>query len=148
MTRLTHRGEGPHFPYAGQPMHVLAGHQGTPAGFGAMELTVPPRFAGAIPHAHDTFDEALFVLGGRLLVWGEGEPDEAVPGSMFVAPRGQRHGFRNPYDEPARLLGIWAPSGPAIEFMRDVGAALRPDAPPDPEVMRELYVRHRGRLLP
>ncbi len=93
MTLLTHRGEGPTFPYAGQPMHILAGHDDLPSGFAATEITVPDRFAGPIPHAHDDFDEAICVLSGRLLVVGNGEPQEAVPGAIFVAPRGHRHGF-------------------------------------------------------
>ena len=33
-----------------------------------MELTVPPHFAGPIPHAHDEFHEAIYVLSGRLQV--------------------------------------------------------------------------------
>jgi hypothetical protein len=41
MTMLTHRGEGPGFPYAGQPVHILAGHNGQPAAFAAMEITIP-----------------------------------------------------------------------------------------------------------
>jgi hypothetical protein len=32
--------------------------------------------------------------------------------------------------------------------MRDIGAALTPDAPPDPDRMREIYARHASRLLP
>jgi hypothetical protein len=67
------------FPYAGQPMHILAGHGGRPTGFAAMEITVPGRFAGPIPHAHDEFDEAIYVLSGGLLVIGEGELQEAGP---------------------------------------------------------------------
>jgi hypothetical protein len=47
---------------------------------------------------------------------------------MFVAPRGQRHGFSNPAAEQVLVLGIWAPPEPALAFMRDIGAALRPDA--------------------
>lgn len=148
MTLLTHRGEGPSFPYAGQPMHILAGHGGQPPGFAAMEITVPGHFAGPIPHAHDEFDEAIYVLSGRLLVLGDGEPQEAAPGSMFVAPRGHRHGFSNPSGEQARVLGVWAPPGPALAFMRDIGAALTPDTPPDPGRMREIYARHASRLLP
>jgi Cupin domain len=66
-----------------------------------MRITIPPHFAGPIPHAHDGFDEAICVLSGRLLVLGDGEPQEAPPGSMFVAPRGHRHGFRNPSGEMA-----------------------------------------------
>jgi mannose-6-phosphate isomerase-like protein (cupin superfamily) len=148
MTLLTHRDEGPGFAYAGQPMHVLAGQGGQPPGFAAMELTVPARFPGPIPHAHDEFDEAIYVLSGRLLVAADGEPQEAAPGSMFVAPRGHRHAFSNPYDEGALVLGIWAPPEPALAFMREIGAALRPDAPPDPEQMRDIYSRHASRLLP
>ena len=148
MTLLTHPGEGPAFPYAGQPMHILAGQDGQPPGFAAMEITIPGHFAGPIPHAHDEFDEAIYVLSGRLLVTGDDEPEEALPGSMFTAPRGHRHGFSNPSGEPARVLGLWAPPEPALAFMRDIGAALTPDTPPDPDLMREIYARHASRLLP
>ena len=148
MTLLTHRGDGPAFSYAGNPMHILAGHSGQPPGFAAMEIAIPARFAGPVPHAHDEFDEAIYVLSGRLLVAGEDEPQEAVPGSMFVAPRGYRHGFSNPSGEEARVLGLWAPPEPALAFMRDIGAALTPDTPPDPDRMREIYARHASRLLP
>jgi quercetin dioxygenase-like cupin family protein len=148
MTLLTHRGQGPWFPYAGQPVNILAGHDGQPSGFAAMEITVPPRFAGPIPHAHDAFDEAIYVLSGHLQVLGDDEPREAAPGSMFVAPRGQRHGFSNPSAEPALVLGIWAPPEPALAFMREIGAALTPAGPPDPDLMREIYARHASRLLP
>jgi hypothetical protein len=58
MTFLTHREDAPAFPYAGQPMHVLAGYEDRPAGFAAMHLTIPALFAGPIPHVHDAFDEA------------------------------------------------------------------------------------------
>ena len=67
---------------------------------------------------------------------------------MFVAPRGQRHAFSNPFDEPALVLGLWGPPEPALAFMRDIGAALRPDTPPDPDQMRDIYERHASRLLP
>jgi mannose-6-phosphate isomerase-like protein (cupin superfamily) len=128
-------------------MHVLAGQDGQPEGFAAMEIVIPAHFAGPIPHAHDAFDEAIYVLRGQLRVTGD-QTLEAAAGSMFTAPRGSRHGFSNPYDAEALVLGVWAPAGPALAFMRDVGAALSPDAPPDPEQMRELYLRHASRLLP
>jgi hypothetical protein len=67
---------------------------------------------------------------------------------MFVAPRGRRHGFSNPHDEPALVLGIWTPAVPALAFMREVGQALAADGPPDPDTMREIYTRHASRLLP
>lgn len=148
MTFLTRPGEGPSFPYAGSPMYVLSGNDGQPGGFAASEITIPARFPGPVPHAHDEFDEAIYVLEGRLLVWGDGEPAEARPGSMFNAPRGRRHGFANPFDSPALVLGIWAPSAPALAFMRDVGAVLKPGTPADPDEMRDVYERHASRLLP
>ena len=147
MSFLTRRGEGPSFPYAGRPTYVLAGQDGQPEGFAAMEIVIPAHFAGPIPHAHDEFDEAIYVLRGQLQVTGD-QTLEAAAGSMFTAPRGSRHGFSNPYDAEALVLGVWAPAGPALAFMRDVGAALSPDTPPDPDRMRELYLRHASRLLP
>jgi quercetin dioxygenase-like cupin family protein len=148
MTLLTHRGAGPGFLYAGQPVHVLAGQDGRPPGFAAVEMTIPARFGGPVPHAHDEFDEAIYVVRGRLLVAGDGAGEEAAEGSMFVAPRGERHGFSNPYPDDALVLGIWAPPGPALAFMREIGAALIPGVPPDPEQMRDIYTRHASRLLP
>ena len=74
MTLLTRPGDGPAFPYAGQPVHILAGQDGLPPGFAAMELTIPGHFAGPIPHAHDEFDEAIYVLSGQLLVAGDDAP--------------------------------------------------------------------------
>jgi hypothetical protein len=82
---------------------------------------------------------------GIIIIW-------AVPTSnacsTFVAPRGHRHGFRNPSGEAAQVLGLWAPPGPALAFMRDTGAALSPDTPLDPDRMRKIYARHASRLLP
>jgi mannose-6-phosphate isomerase-like protein (cupin superfamily) len=148
VTILTHHGEGSSFSYAGQQLHVLAGEHGQPAGFATMEMVIPANFAGPIPHAHDQFDEGIYVLRGRLLVAGDGEPQEAAPGSMFTAPRGHRHGFSNPYPEPALILGIWTPAEPGLAFMREIGAAWRPDSRPDPDTMRDIYARHASRLLP
>jgi hypothetical protein len=88
------------------------------------------------------------VLSGGLTVLGEHGTQRAVPGSMFVAPRGHRHGFSNPSDEPALLLGIWSPAAPALAFMRDVGAALTAEGTPDPDRMRDIYARHASRLVP
>jgi hypothetical protein len=45
MSFLTRRGEGPSFRYAGQPIHVLAGQDGQPEGFAAMELLIPAHSA-------------------------------------------------------------------------------------------------------
>jgi hypothetical protein len=129
-------------------MHILAGHGGQPPGFAAMEITVPGHFAGPIPHAHDKFDEAIYVLSGRLLVVGDDEPQEAAPGSMFVAPAGTGTASAIPLRNRPGYWDCGPPPEPALAFMREIGAALTPDTPPDPDRMREIYTRHAGRLLP
>ena len=48
-----------------------------------------------MPDAHDEFDEAIYALAGQLEVFGDSEVSEAGPELIFVAPSGQRDGFRN-----------------------------------------------------
>jgi mannose-6-phosphate isomerase-like protein (cupin superfamily) len=148
MTLLTGPGEGAALQYAGQVMRVLAGWDGEPEGLAVIEMTVPARFAGPIPHAHDTFDEAIYVLDGALRVIGDHGVADTPAGSLFVAPRGHRHGFSNPNDMPARVLGLWSPAGLGLAFMRDVGKVLPASGPPNPDAVAETYRRHASRLLP
>ena len=148
MTLLTAPGQGHAMGYAGQTMRVLAGWDGEPEGFAVIQMTVPARFAGPIPHAHDTFDEAIYVLDGALRVLGDSGAIDASTGSLFVAPRGHRHGFSNPHDTPAQVLGLWSPAQLGLAFMRDIGQALPPTGPPDPDIVSEIYHRHASRLLP
>ena len=35
--------------------------------YSAAEMVIPAGFRGPIPHAHDTFDEALYVIDGTIL---------------------------------------------------------------------------------
>lgn len=141
-------GRAPTITYAGRPMEILAGLAGDPEGFAVAELSVVPGFPGPPAHAHDTFDEGIFVLDGTLLVTGDDEPFEAGPGSLFVAPRGQRHRFANPSSRPVRVLGLWGPAAPAMAFLRAIGAALPSQGPVDPEQLRAVYEAHDSRLLP
>ena len=148
MSFLVVPGSAPSIRYAGRPMEILAGLDERPPGFAVAELTVPAGFAGPPPHAHDAFDEGIYVLEGSILVAGDGEPFEAGAGTLFVAPRGERHRFANPSDRPARVLGLWGPSGPAMELMRAVGEALPAEGAADPEAMRAVYEAHQSRILP
>jgi hypothetical protein len=77
MTFLTRRGEGPSFPYAGEPMHILAGHDDQPAGFAAAEIAVPAGFPGPVPHAHDAFEVGAVLQPGT-------PPDPAVTRDVYT----------------------------------------------------------------
>jgi mannose-6-phosphate isomerase-like protein (cupin superfamily) len=148
MSFLVVPGSAPSIRYAGRPMQVLAGLDDHPSGFAVAELTVPAGFPGPPPHAHDAFDEGIYVLEGEIHVLGDGEPTVAGPGSLFVAPRGERHGFANPSGVPARVLGLWGPAGPAMEFMQAVGAVLPAQGAPDVAALRAVYEAHQSRILP
>jgi mannose-6-phosphate isomerase-like protein (cupin superfamily) len=141
--------EGRSFPYAGQPMHVLAEPAGEFDGFSVAEMTVPARFAGPVPHVHHGFDEGIFVLAGQLLLtFGTERPVPAPTGSFCLAPRGVRHTFSNPDDSPARVLGLWSPGSAGLAFMVDIGSLIPPGGAPDPGLVAEVYRRHRSELLP
>ncbi len=79
------------FLYAGQPMAVLAEPAPGVDSLAAAEMLVPPLFAGPVPHAHNGFDEALYVLDGVLLLtYGQAEPVEASAGTFCMAPHAQQ----------------------------------------------------------
>jgi quercetin dioxygenase-like cupin family protein len=140
--------DGPTFTYAGSAVHILAGSDGT-GPYSAAEMVIPAGFRGPIPHAHDTFDEALYVVAGAIMAGvNDDEPAEAPAGSLLTALRGTRHFFSNPFDTDARVLGLWSPAAVGLEFMEVIGAALPASGPPDPDVMRGLYEAHGSRLLP
>jgi len=142
---LVHRGAGPSFPYAGAPLSVLSGE----LPFACAELVVPAHFRGPIPHVHDTLDEAIYVVEGTIMAGTGWDPaSEAPAGSMLSATHGTRHFFSNPFDTPARLLGIWSPGATGLGFMRAIGAALTETGPPDPDLMRDLYESHGSHLQP
>jgi mannose-6-phosphate isomerase-like protein (cupin superfamily) len=137
------------FPYAGQATRVLAEPFDQFDGFAAAEMSVPPRFAGPVPHVHHGFDEGIYVLTGRLLLtYGDDDPVEAPAGSFCVAPRGLRHTFSNPDDTPVQVLGLWSPGSAGLAFMVDVGAVIPPAGAPDPALVEQVYLRHNSVLSP
>ncbi|QJY49386.1 cupin domain-containing protein [Pseudonocardia broussonetiae] len=129
-------------PYAGDVIRVL----GECAGLAICELTVPPRFAGPPAHVHHGFDEAIYVLSGALtMTKGRADPEPAPAGTLILAPRGVRHTFANPTDDPVRVLGVWSPAD-ALTFMEEIGAALPAAGPPDPAALTEIYRRHNSEV--
>jgi quercetin dioxygenase-like cupin family protein len=59
-------------------------------------------------HQHPSFEEAIYVLEGELLVHVDGEEHRVGERGIFIAPRGVPHAFMCVSDT-ARVLGIMAP---------------------------------------
>jgi mannose-6-phosphate isomerase-like protein (cupin superfamily) len=130
-------------PYAGEMIRVL----GESEGLAFCRLTVPPNFAGPPPHIHHGFDEAIYVLSGALTMTKDRDEPVPVPvGGLILAPRGVRHTFANPTDEPAQVIGVWSPAD-AMDFMEEIGAALPASGPPDPERLVDIYRRHDSEIV-
>jgi mannose-6-phosphate isomerase-like protein (cupin superfamily) len=75
------------------------------------EYTAPPQFAGPPPHWHKETDEAFFVLEGTIRFEVDGDTVDAPAGGYARVPPGVVHRFSNPFDEPARFLGLLVPGG-------------------------------------
>ena len=78
---------------------------------------------------------------------GRTDPEPAPADTLILAPRGIRHTFANPTDQPARVLGVWSPLS-ALSFMEEIGAALPAAGTPEPAQLAEIYRRHNSELAP
>ncbi len=73
----------------------------------------------APPHYH-TYEEAIYIVEGRGVMWADGKEAPVAPGTCIYLPRQVRHSMRNFEDEPIRLLGVFHPSGsPAASYDDD-----------------------------
>ena len=61
------------------------------------------------PHTHDDQVDGFYVLGGVVVFTAGVEIVFAGPGTLRVAPRGARHGFRGTGSGRARVLNFHAP---------------------------------------
>ncbi len=56
------------------------------------------------PHAHQDFEEALFVLKGRGKIWVEGEFMDIEEGDAIIIPPGVVHMTLNALETPLRMI--------------------------------------------
>jgi quercetin dioxygenase-like cupin family protein len=79
-------------------------------------------------HLHPNEDEAIYVLGGEVLVHIEGEEHTVGRGGLFVAPRGVPHAFMVT-SETARILTFLTP-GTGESFYREAGEPATSETDP------------------
>jgi mannose-6-phosphate isomerase-like protein (cupin superfamily) len=107
---------------------------GRSAASSVMELEVRAGFQTSL-HSHDTVEEIVYVLSGRLdFSCGNGTVTVGE-GGCVVLPAGLPHGFRNPGPGTARLLMTGAP--PSLDlYFAQLAELENGDEPAIAEVQR------------
>ena len=87
------------------------------------EVMLPGRALTGPLHTHHNEDAFTLLLEGEVRVQVGDAVVSATPGRAVWMPKGTRHTFWNPVDQPARCLEIASPAG--IErYYSDLAAAL------------------------
>jgi mannose-6-phosphate isomerase-like protein (cupin superfamily) len=95
---------------------------------------------GTTAHVHREHDDISFVVEGTL-AFETDEAFEASAGSFALIPRGVRHRWWNPRDEPATFVNIHVPGYGFERFVRDL-VALSAGGRATAAAMAEFGARH------
>ena len=132
LPRITHLESGVSLPFPGHATRQVVRPRDTPSGLSMLELTLAPRSLGAPPHTHRDEDEYFVVMEGAVMFLNGAEERAAPAGTVAILPRGHRHRFWNPHEQPARLLLMVAP-GHFESFFDDVVIRIREENADTPE---------------
>ena len=91
-------------------VEFLARSADTPR-FNLAVITIQPHRDGPGLHAHETEDDAFYILEGELTFTVEGEEIAAGAGTFVLVPPHVQHSFANRADAVVRLINVHAPAG-------------------------------------
>jgi len=97
-------------------------------------------------HRHTKFEEAWFILDGKVEFLTARRPLVAAAGSYLRIPRGVPHTFRVVGGRPARWLGIISP-GSYVKLLQELGRLVPPTGPPDAAKVARLFARYDTELV-
>ncbi len=103
-----------------------------------MEVALPLH-AGPPPHRHP-WDEAYYVVSGRVRFTLDGREQLFKAGDFVYAPANTPHGFQGESERPARVLIFDAPAH-AESFFREMDREVR-DIPADLHKVPAIGERH------
>lgn len=83
----------------------------TGGAYALIEVTIPPHFAGPLPHIHKQTTEAYFVLQGTLAFTLGEETIVVRQGGYVLVPPATVHTYWNPAATPATCLTLRTPAG-------------------------------------
>jgi quercetin dioxygenase-like cupin family protein len=135
------RGEGERVRLGASWASIRAGGDDGEGHVAVLETELAPGFPGPVPHRHRDMVDSFYPLEGSLAITLDVAKREAGPGSYALAPPGAVHTFANPSDRPVRFLNVMAPGG-FERYLKEVEAAMRPGAAPDPAAMARIASRY------
>ncbi len=129
----------------GWSMRLKVGADSTDGALTVIHGEMDASHAGPAEHIHDDHDETFVVLEGALRFRLGDRYRVADEGATVHCPRGQAHGFSNPFERPATYVVMLSPSGYEGYFERVADHFHRTGRLPDPsttdEWMAELNTR-------
>jgi quercetin dioxygenase-like cupin family protein len=135
------RGEGERVRLGASWASIRAGGDDGEGHVALLETELAPGFPGPVPHRHRDMVDSFYPLEGSLAITLDVAKRAAGPGSYALAPPGAVHTFANPSDRPVRFLNVMAPGG-FERYLKEVEAAMRPGAAPDPAEMARIASRY------
>lgn len=140
-------------PGGGRAGHIATDQflvKGTPrqrsGAFSVIEYTAAPGEPGPPLHLHRSWEEAWFVLEGRVTFTVKRRKIEATAGMYVLVPRGIPHAFQVSGRTPARWLGIFSP-GKYVSLVEELGALIPKGRPPDMERVARLFEKYDSELV-
>ncbi|KAJ5729839.1 hypothetical protein N7540_009073 [Penicillium herquei] len=106
-------------------LRVMEDGSNTDMRLSCVEITIPPRTRGPLPHWHEMHDETFLVLKGtaRFHIPGKDHIDATV-GDYVVVPTRSPHTFSNPTDEEAVIYNSFTPAF-YINYFKLLGGFVR-----------------------
>ncbi|MGF7160201.1 quercetin dioxygenase-like cupin family protein [Rhodoligotrophos appendicifer] len=129
----------------GLSLEFLESKDGTEGSLDLFRMTVQAQAKVPIPHYHESWDETVYGLSGRLTFRVGTEEVAVEPGRSLFIKRGVVHGFSNPGPETAVCLSVLTPGVLGAQYFRDIAAEMATGAP-DPARMTAIMLKHR--LIP
>jgi quercetin dioxygenase-like cupin family protein len=143
---------GPSLSVVGDTYRIIMGGEQTNGAYALIDMLIPPR-GGPGPHSHATFQEAFYILDGKIKVITKEKTYAITKGSYVNIPfNGPVHKFTNRTDKTAHILCLTTPAGMEKMF-EELGKPVAADAilPPTQmtsEELKRIAERYGQKLYP
>ncbi|HEY6406873.1 MAG TPA: cupin domain-containing protein [Ktedonobacteraceae bacterium] len=126
---------------------ILASGEETEGACSLMEFSIPPPPAGTGLHLHKGEHEMGYVLEGTFQFTIGEQTGTITTGSFAFVPKGTPHEFSNLGPGPARVLGLFSPSGFEGFFKEMAHVLTLSSGPPDTSVIASLQQKYNLYML-